>query len=82
MRLYIFIEIFTVKNFTIFLKYKNNNQTLKCGSSAIVDDRTYDIVCNTHNLVKDFYLSGAGVKSLCSLYISAGMKEQLLKMIM
>ncbi|KAK3797378.1 hypothetical protein RRG08_066331 [Elysia crispata] len=62
----------TVKNFTIFLKFKDSNQTLKCGSSAIVDDRTYDIVCNTHDLVKDFYLSGAGVKSLCSLYISAG----------
>ncbi|KAK3742964.1 hypothetical protein RRG08_005397, partial [Elysia crispata] len=40
--------------------------------TAMVDKRTYDIICNIQNAVTTFYLYGEGVKSLCSLYISAG----------
>ncbi|KAK3798814.1 hypothetical protein RRG08_005372 [Elysia crispata] len=67
----------TVKNNKIFLNYNVNgtNEVLECGSTdstAVVNDRTYDIVCDTQNPVEEFYLFGTGVKSLCSLYISAG----------
>ncbi|KAK3801327.1 hypothetical protein RRG08_049093, partial [Elysia crispata] len=41
-------------------------------SAAMVDKRTYDIVCNSHDPVKEFSLFGTGVRSLCSLYISGG----------
>ncbi|KAK3781275.1 hypothetical protein RRG08_066555, partial [Elysia crispata] len=66
----------TVKKNTIFLNYNVNgaNEALECGSTdstAVVNDRTYDIVCDTQNPVEEFYLFGAGVKSLCSLFISA-----------
>ncbi|KAK3780606.1 hypothetical protein RRG08_035513 [Elysia crispata] len=74
------------KNDKIYLSYKQNGidrrfQRDSIHSEAMVVERTYDIVCDTHVPVKEFSLYGTGVLSLCSLYISGGMKEQVLSWI-
>ena len=79
----IFYEISTANINKIHFGYVLNGsrKAMKCDtkySTAMVDKRTYDIVCNIQNAVTSFLLYGEGVKSLCSLYISAGMNKELL----
>ncbi|KAK3699507.1 hypothetical protein RRG08_059845 [Elysia crispata] len=67
----------SAKDIRIYLniKQKGVEGETKCDSkdsAAMVDTRTYDIVCNSHDPVKEFSLFGTGVWSLCSLYISGG----------
>ena len=44
-------------------------------TKARVDDRSFDVNCTTSIRVKDLNLRGAGVKGLCSVYISGGEKR-------
>ncbi|KAK3762776.1 hypothetical protein RRG08_062768 [Elysia crispata] len=68
----------TAKNDKIYLSYKQNGidgrfQCDRIHSAAMVVERTYDIVCDTHVPVKEFSLyAEPGVLFLCSLYISGG----------
>ncbi|GFN73655.1 receptor-type tyrosine-protein phosphatase kappa [Plakobranchus ocellatus] len=59
----------------IQLLYKKEDETQqRCLTNRVsrVDNTTVDIFCPTSDIVKGVILSGRGVKSLCSLYISGG----------
>jgi hypothetical protein len=60
---------------------RRNETTLACNNmrNATVDDQTLDIHCDLDVLVKGVFLTGDGVKSLCSVYISGHRNVALLQ---
>ncbi|KAH9487598.1 hypothetical protein Btru_073012 [Bulinus truncatus] len=43
--------------------------------TTVLDDTTVDYRCDVNDTIKELIVTGSGVKSLCSLYISGGMLD-------
>ncbi|XP_055887211.1 uncharacterized protein LOC106074751 isoform X2 [Biomphalaria glabrata] len=60
--------------FTAAFKLSTNASTFSCNnpSVAIIDSKTVDYRCNLNDTITQLILTGPGLKSICSLYISGG----------